>query len=264
MADEKKEKKPKKTPEKTDTSVTGETPAATPEAPKEKKAKKTEAHGESKAPEGSKAPADSKEKKSSKKSKEAEVFIEEKIPVRLLEFYKSDVVPVLSKKFGYKNPLEVPKLKKIAINVGVGEATQDPKLVDTVVKELENIVGQKAVVTKAKKSVSNFKLREGMKIGCKVTLRKARMYEFLDRLINIAIPRIRDFRGIPDKAFDGNGNYTLGVKEHVIFPEVNIDNVTKHFGMDITFVTSTESDEEAKELLRAFGMPFVKRETSVN
>ncbi|HMQ78486.1 MAG TPA: 50S ribosomal protein L5 [Ignavibacteria bacterium] len=180
------------------------------------------------------------------------------------DFYKSDVVKSLSDKFGYKNPFQVPKLEKIAINVGIGAATQDPKMVDVIVKELENIVGQKPVVAKAKKSVSNFKLREGMKIGCKVTLRKARMYEFLDKLINIAIPRIRDFKGIPDKSFDGNGNYTLGLKEHVIFPEVNIDNVTKHFGMDITFVTSAQTDDEARELLRAFGMPFVKREVSLN
>jgi len=207
---------------------------------------------------------DTKGKKSSKKPQEAESYVEEKIPVRLFEFYRTQVVPELSKKFGYKNSLEVPKLEKISINVGVGAATLDPKIVDVIVKDLENIAGQKAVVTKAKKSVSNFKLREGMKIGCKVTLRKAKMYEFLDRLINIAIPRIRDFRGIPDKAFDGNGNYTLGVKEHVIFPEVNIDNVGKLFGMDITFVTTAKSDDEARELLRAFGMPFIKREVSVN
>ena len=202
---------------------------------------------------------DTKGKKSSKK--EVEDFKEEKIPVRLQEFYKANVIPELTKKFGYKNVLQVPKLEKISINVGVGEATQDPKMIDGIVKDLENIVGQKVVVTKAKKSVSNFKLREGMKIGCKVTLRKARMYEFLDRLINVSIPRIRDFRGVPDKSFDGNGNYTLGVKEHVIFPEINIDNIGKLFGMDITFVTSAKSDDEAKELLRSFGMPFVKKES---
>lgn len=219
---------------------------------KEKKAPKTEKQD------------DPKGKKSSKKSEVKEDFVEEKIPVRMHDFYRSDVVKALSDKFGYKNPFQVPKLEKIAINVGVGAATQDPKIVDVIVKELENIAGQKPVVAKAKKSVSNFKLREGMKIGCKVTLRKARMYEFLDKLINIAIPRIRDFKGIPDKSFDGNGNYTLGLKEHVIFPEVNIDNVTKHFGMDITFVTSAQTDDEARELLRAFGMPFVKREVSLN
>jgi large subunit ribosomal protein L5 len=207
---------------------------------------------------------DTKGKKSAKKTEAKETFVEEKIPARLFDVYRSDIIKGLSEKFGYKNPLQVPKLEKISINVGVGAATQDPKLVDVIVKELENIAGQKPVVTIAKKSVSNFKLREGMKIGCKVTLRKERMYEFLDKLINISIPRIRDFRGVPDKAFDGNGNYTLGLKEHVIFPEVNIDNVTKHFGMDITFVTSAKTDEEAKELLRSFGMPFVKREVSLN
>jgi large subunit ribosomal protein L5 len=137
-------------------------------------------------------------------------------------------------------------------------------MIEPIVKDLESIAGQKAVVTKAKKSVSNFKLREGMKIGCMVTLRKAKMYEFLDRLINVSIPRIRDFRGVPDKSFDGNGNYTLGVKEHVIFPEINIDNISKHFGMDVTIVTSAKSDNEALELLKAFGMPFVKREISQN
>jgi large subunit ribosomal protein L5 len=216
---------------------------------------------EKKAPKENKQ-QDPKAKKTSGKKEEKVVFKEEKIPVRLAEFYKKEVVPELTKKFSYKNTLQVPKLKKISINVGVGGATQDPKMIDSVVKDLENIVGQKVVVTKAKKSVSNFKLREGMKIGCKVTLRKARMYEFLDRLINVSIPRIRDFRGIPDKAFDGRGNYTLGVKEHVIFPEINIDGIVKIFGMDITFVTSAETDGEAFELLKAFGMPFVKKQTA--
>ncbi len=207
---------------------------------------------------------DTKGKKPSKKKEGAEEFKEEKVPVRLYEFYRTKVIPELSKRFGYKNALQVPKLKKISVNVGVGAATQDSKIIETVVKDVENIVGQKAVVTKAKKSVSNFKLREGMKIGCKVTLRKARMYEFLDRLINVSIPRIRDFRGVSDKSFDGNGNYTMGIKEHIIFPEINIDNVSKIFGMDITFVTTAKTDDEAKELLRAFGMPFVKKEVSLN
>lgn len=204
-------------------------------------------------------PADSKGKKTAKKET-AEDFKEEKVPVRLHDFYKETIVPQLSKKFEYKNVFQVPKLEKISINVGVGAATQDPKMIDGIVKDLESVVGQKVVVTVAKKSVSNFKLREGMKIGCKVTLRKARMYEFLDRFINISIPRIRDFKGVSDKSFDGNGNYTLGVKEHVIFPEINVDNIGKVFGMDITFVTSAKSDDEARELLRSFGMPFVKRE----
>lgn len=198
--------------------------------------------------------------KKGKKGAAKETFIEEKVPVRLFDFYKAQVIPELSKKFNYDNPFQVPKLEKICINVGVGQATQDPKMVDVVAKDIENIAGQKPVITKAKKSVSNFKLREGMKIGCKVTLRKARMYEFLDKLINIAIPRIRDFRGVPDKSFDKRGNYTLGIKEQVIFPEINVDNVTKTFGMDVTFVTTAKTDEEATELLRAFGMPFVKRQ----
>jgi large subunit ribosomal protein L5 len=195
-----------------------------------------------------------------KKKEPKEEIVEEKVPVRLHEIYNKEIIPELSKVFNYKNALQVPRLKKISVNVGVGAATQDPKLLDMVSKDLENIVGQKPVITKAKKSVSNFKLREGMKIGCKVTLRKARMYEFLDKLVNIAIPRIRDFRGVSDKSFDGKGNYTLGIKEHVIFPEINIDNVTKIFGMDVTFVTTANTDNEALELLRAFGMPFVKKQ----
>ncbi|MGH2574787.1 MAG: 50S ribosomal protein L5 [Ignavibacteria bacterium] len=176
--------------------------------------------------------------------------------------YRKDIVPELSKKFNYKNSLQAPNLKKICVNVGVGAATQDPKIIEVISKDVERIVGQKPVITKAKKSVSNFKLREGMKIGCKVTLRKARMYEFLDRLINISIPRIRDFRGIPDKSFDGNGNFTLGIKEQVIFPEINVDNITKTFGMDITFVTTAKTNDEAYELLKAFGMPFIKKQVS--
>ena len=206
---------------------------------------------------------DSKGKKpSGKKAAEKEVFVEEKVPVRLHEFYRTDIIPGLSKKFNYKSALQVPKLKKICVNIGAGAATQDPKIIDGILKDFESIVGQKPVVTKAKKSVSNFKLREGMKIGCKVTLRKARMYEFLDRLVNVSIPRIRDFKGVPDKSFDGRGNYTLGVKEHVIFPEINIDNISRAFGMDITFVTSAKTDNEALELLRAFGMPFVKKQSA--
>src|SRR5205809_293489 len=200
MDKEKKEKKPGK--------------EAKPEGTKEKKtAKKTDG----------KAAAD--KKTGDKKPAVKEVYKEEKIPVRFMETYRSEIIPGLSKKYNYSSPLEVPKLKKISVNVGLGIATQDPKIIDTVAKDLETIVGQKPVITKAKKSVSNFKLREGMKIGCKVTLRKARMYEFMDKLINITIPRIRDFKGVPDKAFDGNGNYTLGIKEHVIFPEINIDSV---------------------------------------
>jgi len=204
---------------------------------------------------------ESKGKKTSgKKTAEKEAYVEEKIPVRLLDFYRKEIVPELAKKFNYKNTLQVPRIEKICLNVGVGAATQDPKILETVVKDIESIVGQRPVITKAKKSVSNFKLREGMKIGCRVTLRKARMYEFLDRLVNVSIPRIRDFRGISDKSFDGRGNYTLGIKEQLIFPEINIDNVNKIFGMDITFVTSAKTDDEALELLKAFGMPFVRKQ----
>src|SRR5437870_1986778 len=189
--------------------------------------------------------------KEDKKQASKEKFVEEKVPVRLFQLYREEIIPGLVTKFKYGNKLETPQLKKICINSGVGQATQDPKLIELVAKEMERITGQKPVITEAKKSVSNFKLREGMKIGCKVTLRKAKMYEFLDRLINITIPRIRDFRGIPDRSFDGKGNYTLGIKEHIIFPEINIDTVTKVFGMDVTFVTSAKTDDEAFELLKS-------------
>ena len=156
--------------------------------------------------------------------------------------------------------MQVPRLEKIAVNVGVGAATQDPKILDTVVKELESIVGQKPVVTKSKKAISNFKLREGMPIGVRVTLRRHKMYEFMDRFVAVAVPRIRDFRGFSDKSFDGRGNYTVGVKEQIIFPEIDVDKVTRVFGMDITFVTTAETDQEAMELLKGLGFPFVKRE----
>jgi large subunit ribosomal protein L5 len=203
---------------------------------------------------------DTKVKKVKDSKKKEEIHIEEKVPVRLFEFYKTSVISTLSEKFSYKNKLQAPRLEKISVNVGIGSATQDPKILDGIAKDVELITGQKPVITKAKKSVSNFKLREGMKIGCKVTLRKSRMYEFLDKFINVTIPRIRDFRGVPDKSFDGNGNYTLGIKEHVIFPEINIDNIQKTFGMDITFVTSAKTDNECLELLKAFGMPFIKKQ----
>lgn len=184
----------------------------------------------------------------------------ERIPVRLAETYKKDVVPALMKRFNYRNPMQVPRLDKISINIGVGEATQDAKLVEAAARDLEAIVGQKVVITRAKKSISNFKLREKMPIGCRVTLRRGMMYEFLDRFISVAIPRIRDFRGVSDKSFDGRGNYTIGVKEHTVFPEIDVDKIAKIFGMDITFVTTARTDQEAYELLRAFGMPFVKRQ----
>jgi large subunit ribosomal protein L5 len=193
--------------------------------------------------------------------KSAGHFVEEKVPIRLLSQYREKVVPELVKKFNYKNVMEAPRLEKISINVGVGMATQDPKLIDTTVKELEAITGQKPAVVKAKKSVSNFKLREGVNIGVRVTLRNARMFEFLDRFVNVAIPRIRDFRGLPDKSFDGRGNYTLGVKEQIIFPEINVDNVNRISGMDITFVTSAKTDEESLELLKGFGLPFMSKQS---
>ncbi|MGB6649210.1 MAG: 50S ribosomal protein L5 [Bacteroidota bacterium] len=199
-------------------------------------------------------------KEKGKKGAKGEKHLEEKVPVRLSERYKKDIVPGLMKRFSYKNVMQVPRLDKIAINIGVGQATQDPKLVEVAARDLEIIVGQKPVITRAKKSVSNFKLRENMPIGCRVTLRKARMYEFLDRFISITVPRIRDFRGLSDKSFDGRGNYTMGIKEHTVFPEIDVDKIARLFGMDITFVTTAGTDQEAYELLRAFGMPFVKRQ----
>jgi large subunit ribosomal protein L5 len=182
------------------------------------------------------------------------------VPARLFVQYKKDIIPQLMKKFQYKSIMQVPKLVKISVNSGVGMATQDPKILDVTVKELESITGQKVAVTKSKKAISNFKLRENLAIGCRVTLRRAQMYEFVDRLINIALPRVRDFRGVSDKSFDGHGNYTLGVKEQIIFPEIDVDKVTRISGMDVTFVTTAKTDAEAYELLKALGMPFVKRQ----
>ncbi|MBC5774083.1 50S ribosomal protein L5 [Pontibacter sp. KCTC 32443] len=175
---------------------------------------------------------------------------------RLKEKYQTEVVPALKEKFQYKNIMQVPKITKISINRGIGAAVADKKLVDIGVDELTTITGQKAVATIAKKSVSNFKLREGMPIGARVTLRGQKMYEFLDRLLTIALPRVRDFRGVNDKGFDGRGNYTLGIKEQIIFPEISIDKIKSISGMDITFVTTANTDEESYELLKAFGMPF--------
>lgn len=178
---------------------------------------------------------------------------------RLKEKYSKEIVPHLKDKFQYSSVMQVPKLTKIAINKGIGAAVSDKKLVDTGVEELTQITGQKAVPTIAKKSVSNFKLREGMPIGAKVTLRGDKMYEFLDRLMTVALPRVRDFKGIKEKGFDGRGNYTLGVQEQIIFPEISIDKVNKITGMDITFVTTAQTDEESLELLRSFGMPFTSK-----
>ena len=177
---------------------------------------------------------------------------------RLKEIYLNEIVDSMIKKFGYKNPMMVPKLDKIVINMGVGEAKDNSKVLDSAVSDLEIISGQKPVTTKAKNSVANFKLREGMPIGCKVTLRGDKMYDFADRLINLALPRVRDFRGVNPNAFDGRGNYALGIKEQLIFPEIEYDKIDKVRGMDIIFVTTAHTDEEARELLTEFGMPFKK------
>jgi large subunit ribosomal protein L5 len=178
---------------------------------------------------------------------------------RIKDKYLTDIVPALKEKFQYKSVMQVPKITKIVINKGVGAAVADKKLVDTGVEEITAIAGQKAIATYSKKAISNFKLRENMPIGVKVTLRGSRMYEFLDRLVSIALPRVRDFKGISDKGFDGRGNYTLGVREQIIFPEISIDKVSKISGMDITFVTTAATDEESLELLKALGMPFANQ-----
>ncbi len=180
---------------------------------------------------------------------------------RLKTKYREEVMGALREQFGYANVMQVPRLLKISINKGVGGAVQNKKMVDDAVEELRRITGQQPVVRAARKSVSNFKLRQGMPIGAMVTLRGDRMYEFLDRLVTLALPRVRDFRGIPDKSFDGRGNYTLGVKEQIIFPEIDVDKVAQISGLDVTFVTSAKTDEEAQALLKALGMPFVRRET---
>ncbi|MCM1082423.1 MAG: 50S ribosomal protein L5 [Clostridium sp.] len=177
---------------------------------------------------------------------------------RLKDMYSNEIKDAMTKKFGYKNVMQVPKLEKIVINMGVGEARENAKVLDAAIKDLEIITGQKAVVTRAKKSVANFKLREGMPIGCKVTLRGEKMYEFTDRLVNLALPRVRDFRGVNPNAFDGRGNYALGIKEQLIFPEIEYDKIDKVRGMDVIFVTTANTDEEARELLTLFGMPFKK------
>jgi large subunit ribosomal protein L5 len=175
---------------------------------------------------------------------------------RFKDRYINEIAPALQQKFAYKNVMQIPKLDKIVINMGVGEAVQNSKAIDSAVGDLMKITGQKPIVTRAKKSISAFKLREGMPIGCKVTLRGQRMYEFMDRLLSVALPRVRDFRGISGKAFDGRGNYTLGIKEQLIFPEIEYDKIDKLRGMDVVFVTTAKTDEEARELLRGFGMPY--------
>jgi large subunit ribosomal protein L5 len=177
---------------------------------------------------------------------------------RLKEKYTNEISKGLMEKFSYKSPMEVPKMEKIVINMGLGEAKENSKVIQAAAAELEKITGQKPIITKAKKSVANFKVREGMSVGAKVTLRGERMYEFIDRLISIALPRVRDFRGVNPNAFDGRGNYSMGLKEQLIFPEINYDDVEATRGMDITFVTTANTDEESRELLRLFGMPFSK------
>lgn len=184
--------------------------------------------------------------------------VQETYTPALLKKYKEEIAPAMQAKFNYKSSMQIPHLDKIVINMGVGDATQNSKLIEAAVADLTSIAGQKPVITKAKKSIAVFKVREGQEIGCKVTLRGARMYEFLNKLVNVALPRVRDFRGVSAKAFDGRGNYTLGVKEQLIFPEINYDKVVKVRGMDIVIVTTAKSDEEGRELLRLFGMPFEK------
>ncbi len=177
---------------------------------------------------------------------------------RLKDKYQREVVPALMEKFGYKNVMEAPKLDKVVVNMGLGDTKENPKALEAAVQELAAIVGQRPVITKAKKSVSNFKLREGMSVGAKVTLRGEKMYAFVDRLLNVALPRVRDFRGVSTRAFDGRGNYALGIREHLIFPEIDYDKVEQVRGMDIAFVTTAKTDEESRELLKLMGMPFKK------
>ena len=175
---------------------------------------------------------------------------------RLKEIYQTDLMPALTKEFGYTSPMEVPRLEKIVLNMGLGEAIQNIKVLDASMEELALISGQRPVVTRARKSIASFKLREGMPIGCMVTLRKGRMYDFFDKLVNVALPRVRDFRGLSDKALDGRGNFTVGIKEHIIFPEIDYDKIDKIKGLNITIVTTAKTDEEGKALLKMMGMPF--------
>lgn len=203
--------------------------------------------------------ADKPEKDGSAKGKAvAEVLPKDYLP-RPLKVYREEGTTALMKRFSYDNRMQVPRLEKIVLNMGIGDAVEDQKYLDAAVSDLQTITGQRPVITRAKKSISNFKLRENMPIGCMVTLRGFRMYEFLDRFISIAVPRIRDFRGLPDKAFDGRGNYSISVREQIVFPEINYDKILKIRGMNITFVTTAQTDEEAYELLASFGMPFRKR-----
>ena len=214
-------------------------------------AKKAEAEAVEARPKAQKAEAPKPEKVADKPSKVPAGY-----KPRLKADYEDRIVKAMTEKFGYKNPLEVPHLEKIVINMGVGDATQDKKRVETAAAEMQQIAGQKPVITKAKKSIAQFKLREGMPIGCKVTLRRDRMYEFLDRLVTIAMPRIRDFRGLNPKSFDGRGNYAMGLKEQIVFPEISYDKIEKVRGLDVIVTTTAKTDDEARELLRLFGFPF--------
>jgi large subunit ribosomal protein L5 len=238
------------TENKVEEAETAENPEAVEKAePKVEKAEKAE-------PKAAKAEA---VEKSGKKGEKAPRMPEGYTP-RLRAEYDAAVVPAMIERFGYKNKLEVPRLEKIVINMGVGEATQDKKRVETAAAEMQAIAGQKPVITKAKKSIAQFKLREGMPIGCKVTLRRERMYEFLDRLVTVALPRVRDFRGLNPRSFDGRGNYAMGLKEQIIFPEINYDQIDKVRGMDVIITTTAKTDEEARELLRLFNFPFPAEE----
>src|SRR6476619_2612032 len=218
-------------------------------------AKKAEAEAVQALPKVEKAEAPKPEKVADKPSKVPAGY-----KPRLKADYEDRIVKAMTEKFGYKNRLEVPRLEKIVINMGVGEATQDKKKVETAAAEMQAISGQKPVITKAKKSIAQFKLREGMPIGCKVTLRRERMYEFLDRLVTIALPRVRDFRGLNPNSFDGRGNYAMGLKEQIVFPEINYDQIDKVRGMDVIITTTAKTDEEARELLRLFNFPFPQEE----
>ncbi|HVU31671.1 MAG TPA: 50S ribosomal protein L5 [Sphingomicrobium sp.] len=228
-------------------------------ADEEKKVDEAEAPVTAEPEKAEKAEKAPKAEKSEKKAEKASKSPSDYKP-RLKRDYDERIVPAMIERFGYKNRLEVPKLEKIVINMGVGEATQDKKRVETAAAEMEQISGQKPVITKAKKSIAQFKLREGMPIGCKVTLRRDRMFEFLDRLVTIALPRVRDFRGLNPKSFDGRGNYALGLKEQIIFPEINYDQIDKVRGMDVIVTTTAKTDEEARELLRLFNFPFPAEE----
>ena len=231
---------------------------------KSKDEKPDKKHAKGEGPPSSKAEGEKKPKKGAKEKKapatiqaaQGKAHAKGERAARLVESYKTQVVPQLMKDFGYKNPMQVPKVEKIVLNMGLGESIANPKIIDTAVDELTVIAGQKAVVTRSRKSIANFKLRENQPIGCMVTLRKDRMYEFFDRLVSIALPRVRDFKGVSAKSFDGKGNYTLGIREQIIFPEINYDKIEKIKGMNVTIVTTAKNDEEGRALLRHMGMPF--------